>query len=300
MTLRHLRIFTMVYRLGSMSAAAEKLHLSQPAVSTAIREMETYYGVRLFDRLARRLYRTPQGEKMYGYAVHIVSLFDEMEQTMKQPKAQETLRVGASITIGGLFLPDWVAKFREEEPLVQVQVSVRNTGDIEEALLGGELDLAFVEGGVKNSLLCSEPFLEDRLCLLAPKDHPLTQKNNVTLQEVAQYPFVMREEGSASRSVWEEAMRLQGLSPKILWESVSNTAVLQAVIHGVGLGVLPQRLAEKTLKQGRLREVPIRLPALQRQFRLVYHRHKFFTPIMRAFLELAQREAAAEREETLR
>lgn len=297
MTLRHLRIFTMVYRLGSMSAAAEKLHLSQPAVSTAIREMETYYGVRLFDRLARRLYRTPQGEKMYGYAVHIVSLFDEMEQTMKQPEA-DLLRVGASITIGGLFLPEWVSQFRNEEPQAQVQVSVRNTGEIEEALLGGELDLAFVEGGVKDPLLCSEPFLKDRLCLLAPNGHPLTGQADVTLQEAARYPFVMREEGSASRSVWEEAMRLQGLSPAILWESVSNTAVLQAVIHGVGLGVLPYRLAKKSLQQGLLCEIPLKLPALQRKFRLVYHRHKFFTPTMRAFLELARREAAAGQDET--
>lgn len=288
MTLRYLRIFAEVFRQNNMSEAARQLHLTQPAVSMAIREMEDFYGVRLFDRLSRRLYPTGQGKTLYEYAVPLLSLFDEMETRMKTSGGPQVLRVGSSITIGSFFMPGFVKEFARRSPEVQVQVQVRNSAEIETALVGGELDFALIEGRVKNPSLHSEPFLPDRLCLLAPLDHPLCGRKDLTVEEVAAYPFVMREPGSAGWAILQEVMNLQGCTARIVWDSVSNRAVLQAVVAGVGLSLLPERLAQEALAQKKVCRLGLDLPAFSRNFLILYHRNKFLTPAMTAFLDMVR------------
>lgn len=111
MTLRHMKIFVSVYQNNGITRASEELHLAQPSVSLAIRELEDYYGIRLFDRISRRLYVTEQGKMFYDYALHIVSLFDEMELGIRNWEHMGTLRIGSSITIGNFLLPGLIKKF---------------------------------------------------------------------------------------------------------------------------------------------------------------------------------------------
>ena len=146
MTLRHLRIFVAVYQERSITRAADRLHLAQPSVSLAIKELEDNYSIRLFERYSRRIYITEQGEQLYNYALHIISLFDEMEEKIPAWKQAGTLRIGSSVTIGNFLLPTLIQKFQEEAPAVRPQVTINNSGFIEEAVLNNQLDFALVEG----------------------------------------------------------------------------------------------------------------------------------------------------------
>ena len=131
MTLRHLRIFTEVYRQSSVTKAADALHLSQPSVSLALKELETHYGVRLFERFGRHISPTGDGQEFYGYALHIVSLFDDMEKQMRRGSAG-SLRVGTSITVGTHILPALLQRCKADFPTLQTTAVIANSGDIEQ------------------------------------------------------------------------------------------------------------------------------------------------------------------------
>ena len=124
MTLRHMKILVAVYQKGSVTRAAEALHLSQPSVSLAIKELEDYYGVELFTRMGRRIVPTECGNAFYGYAVHLVSLMDELETQMRNWDTLGTVRIGATITIGTVLLPGLVKQFQEEFPELKVEIRV--------------------------------------------------------------------------------------------------------------------------------------------------------------------------------
>ena len=148
MTLRHLEIFCAVCAQGSFTRAAEKLNMAQPAVSAAVRELEEYYGVKLFDRISRRLYLTEAGKRFQQYASHVASLFDDMEKEMRDWEALGVLRIGASITIGSWLLPGYVKRFSKKYPGMDVRVSVEQSERLEKRLLNNELDFALMEGVV--------------------------------------------------------------------------------------------------------------------------------------------------------
>ena len=196
MTIRHLRIFIAVAETGKMGLAAKQLYIAQPTVSQVISDMEKSYGVKLFERLSKKLYITPQGERLLSYARHIVSLFDEMERSMRNSSAQVLLRVGATITVGACVLSPIIHRYEELFPLSQVQVFVDNTRLIEEMLLESQLDVALVEGSVESPDLCTLPVIEDELVLACAPDHPFAFRETLHPEELEGQNFVLREKGS--------------------------------------------------------------------------------------------------------
>jgi DNA-binding transcriptional LysR family regulator len=146
MTLRHLQIFLAVVDAGNMTRASEALFIAQPTVSLAIAELEKHYGVKLFDRLSRRLYLTGPGKVLLGYARHVINLLGEMDQAIEVESGSGSLRIGATLTIGTCLLPGFLTSFSDQYPQVRVEASIRNTRDIEQLVIRNELDLALVEG----------------------------------------------------------------------------------------------------------------------------------------------------------
>ena len=128
MTVRHLKIFLEVYRNGSITRASERLHMTQPAVTRAIQELEHYYGVRLFDRINRRLLVTEAGKQLYAQALHLVDLFEHMETSLRNWDALGVLRIGSSIALGTHVLPDLILRFRADHPALRTQVTIQNGG----------------------------------------------------------------------------------------------------------------------------------------------------------------------------
>ena len=153
MTLRHLYIFIAVYQEMSITKAAERLHLAQPRVSQAVKELEEEYGVRLFERLNRKLFVTEKGERLYDYAVHLLELSQEMEEDLLSSGNGGRIRLGSSITAGAFLVPERAARFQEHYPECRLEVSVQNSGKVIRQVLKNELDLGVIEDRAEEEML---------------------------------------------------------------------------------------------------------------------------------------------------
>ena len=235
MTLRHLYIFIAVYQEMSITKAAERLHLAQPRVSQAVKELEEEYGVRLFERLNRKLFVTEKGERLYDYAVHLLELSQEMEEDLLSSGNGGRIRLGSSITAGAFLVPERAARFQEHYPECRLEVSVQNSGKVIRQVLKNELDLGVIEDRAEEEMLVKIPFREDRLYFLCGASHPLAEKEQVSLEEICSFPLFLREKGSASREITENYLKNCQLSCQPLWESVSNEALIQAIQKNPGI-----------------------------------------------------------------
>lgn len=288
MTLRHMKILVSVYQNSSITRAAEQLHMVQPSVSLAIRELEEYYKTRLFDRIGRRIYPTESGTNLYNYALHIVSLFDEMELKMRSQDVSGSLRVGASITIGNFFLPPMIKKFKEQFPDIQIYAVIKNSENVEKLILDNKIDVALIEGEISCPQIMAEPVLKDHFCLIAPPAHPLTRQGDVTLDDLLPYPFLLRESGSAVRSMVENLFLSHGKTLVPAWESASTQAIIRGVANDLGISILPCLLARRAVKDGMVVEIPVRNMNLHRDFSIIHHRNKYLTSTALAFLDLCR------------
>lgn len=288
MTLRHLKIFVAVYQNSSITKASEQLHIVQPSVSLAIKELENYYGICLFDRIGRRIYPTISGTQFYDYALHIVSLFHEMEQNVRNWDTLGTVRVGASITIGISLLPDIIREFKIQHPDIQVTVAIRNAETVEQYVMDNKVDFALTEGDPTSKLLHRELLLQSRFCLIVPPDHPLVHKESVKLEDLLPYPLLLREEGSASREMVESLFCSRNYTPTSTWESASTQALVRGVANNLGITIIPSFLAQKDIENGTVVEVPVQDLSLYRHLSIIYHKNKYLSQSAQAFLTLCR------------
>lgn len=280
MTIRHLKIFITVAESGTMSAAAAKLYITQPTVSQVIAEIEEDYGVRLFERLAKKLYITDSGRELLSYARHIVGLFDEMEQKMKNASDRVLLRVGATITVGTCVMGGLIARFEEKHPEIRTKVCVANTQKIEEMLCKSELDLALVEGKIKHEELIVEPVIRDELVLVCGAKHPFFTRDGIALRELNGEPMILREEGSGTRELFCDCLEKEGVTVEAKWTCHTADAILNAVACNQGITVISKMLAAPREAAGELRIIPIRDKTFERSFSVVYHKNKYFSKFL--------------------
>lgn len=288
MTLRHMRIFVSVFQKNSITKAAQELHLAQPSVSLAVRELEDYYGIRLFDRIGRHIAPTECGKEFYEYAVHIVSLFNETEKKMRNWDTFGTLRIGASITIGTHILPVLIRRYQEQFPDLTVEAKVSKSASVEDELIHSGIDLGLIETQPSHPDLRAVPFMTDSMCVITAPDHPLASAKSVSLTELSRFPFLMREKGSAGRELLDAAFSLQQITISPRWESTSTQALVKAVAEGLGVSVLPYLLVKKDIEEGTVRQIPLDQP-IRRNLNVIYHKSKFLTDNMRAFVDLCKK-----------
>ncbi len=287
MTLRHMKILVEVYRRNSVTKAAQALHLSQPSVSLALRELEDYYGVALFERVGHRISPTECGREFYGYAVHVVSLMDELEKRMRNWDAIGTVRIGATVTIGTYLLPALVRRYQAEFPALHVDVQVCPAGQVEQLVLDNRIDLGLIETQPEHEELAAVPFSRDELQAIVPPDSPLAGRGEVTIQELARFPFLMREPGSAGRKALDGYLALHRLSVQPAWESVSTQALIKAVVEGLGVAVLPKLLIQQDVAAGNVVPLTLKEP-LRRTLNIVYHKRKYLSESMQRFIALCR------------
>lgn len=292
MTVRHLKIFTEVYRAGNITKAAKQLYITQPAATRAIQELERYYGVRLFERVKRRLSVTEAGERLYAYAVHIIDSFDRMEKDLRDWDELGVLRVGASVTMGSLILPKVLKAFTAAHPAITVKATVTNGTRLQEMLENNELDLALIEGGIVNDNLTAEEFGEDRLLLILPPDSELLDREELRLEDLTAYPFLLRDKESVSRILIDHIFAGHGLTPVPLMESVSTHAIIHGVHEGLGISMLPEDLVRYSVESGFVATRPLADETFLRKDYIVYHKNKFLSASARDLTALCRAEAA--------
>ncbi len=286
MTRKHFTIFVEVCRFLNFSQAAEALNTTQPAVSLAVKELESHYGVALFERMNRRVYLTPAGEALLATAQDVLRGFQEAEETLGQGRPR-ALRVGANVSFGEAGLAQVLGRFRQEHPQVRLRALVANSDKIQSLLAENQLDVGIVDGlGVSERLRAQPLYQEDLVLAAAPGRFPAP----ATVEELAALPLLLREPGSGLRSSVDRVFSQQGLAPQPLLESTSTAALAQAAKAGLGVAILPEALAQREsgLQVGTVPEV-----RFFRQFACALHRQKAPSPALEAFLALLRDQTAA-------
>lgn len=282
MTLRHMKIFVTVCRCKSATAAAEKLGIAQPAVSLAIKELEQYYGVSLFDRISHRLYITDEGNRLLQYASKIVLLFDEAESDIRGWDSFGVLRIGSSITIGTCLMPNYVARFHSQYPKTKVLVTIENSAEIEKRILENQLDFALIEGNIHSDNIVCYPFLKDELILVCGAKGT-SYPDEVSVEQLERFPFLLREKGSGTRELFDSTLLSKGITITPNWESISTEAIVNAISCGIGVSVLPLKLVEQGLSKKIIKQIRIRGLTFERYFYLIHHKDKHLSKSILVF-----------------
>lgn len=286
MTLHHLEVFIAVCQEKTMHAAAEKLNLSQPSISKIIADLEKCYHIKLFERINHRLYLTPIGETMLDHALHILELFHHMEDDINIYGQTNHIRIGGSASVGIYLLPPVIQRLTQQELPVSYDVTINNTTKIEQLINDYELDLALVEGYIDNPNLIVHDIAEDELVLAVAATHPLAGKSDVTYQDLEQYPFVTREDGSSKRNQMELHLQKLGLKLTSNYVCSSAEAVKHALMYTNSIASLSRMVIAEEIKRGVLTILPIDGMQIKRSIRLIYHKNKYISPAMKAFIKV--------------
>jgi DNA-binding transcriptional LysR family regulator len=291
MNLNQLHVFCTVADEKSLTRAAKKLHLSQPAVSGQVKAMESLYSLCLFERTNHGVELTSAGEVVYRYARQLINIHDDMKQALEAMSCAQPchLTVGASTVVGGYPLPCSIFVFKERHPQASIRLDVANSAAILEKVRTAALDLAIIEGPVDDAEVVVIPCADDEMALVVPYIEPWINMSEITLKGLQGLPLIIREQGSGTRSVLEAALAGHGLSLNdlnIATEMGNLDSVKSAVEAGHGVAVLPLFTIRKELYTKMLKAIPIRDLELKLNYKVIYHRNQIISEITKAFIRL--------------
>ena len=290
-SLRQLRVFEAVARLSNYTRAAEELHLSQPAVSMQVHQLEDSVGLPLFERLGKAIVLTEAGREIYQYSRSINRSLQEMEEVVEALKGvnRGRLHLAVASTVN-YFAPRLLAIFHQRYPGITPRLDVTNRESLVRLLDANSIDLALMGVPPENVDVEAEAFMDNPLVVIAPPDHPWAGERGIPLDRLAQEVFVMREAGSGTRQAMERFFREAGVTIRHGMQMTRNEAVKQAVRSGLGLSVVSTHTIELELETGRLVTLDVQGFPLPRQWYLVYRRGKRLSPAAAAFRDFVLRE----------
>lgn len=292
MTLRHLNIFRAVCREGSITKAAEALEMTQPAVSLAVKELEAFYRAKLFERMNRRIYITGAGRSLLRYADTMAAQLEESVRAVRDVTDFGECTVGANVTVGETRLPQLLKTVSARCPGLLVKTVVDNSSRIRNLLENNEIDFAVLDSVAVSPGWTAVPlWREDMVAVCAP-DH-LPDGGPLTPEALAGRALLLREKGSGSRSCVDSVFLERGFTVFPVMESASTAALLAAAREGVGIALLPEETAREDLSLGRLKRAALTGCAFRRNFFLVYHKNKFFSPKKKRLMDLIRSELEA-------
>lgn len=294
MTIRHFHVFLEVCYAESITLAAERLNMAQPAVSTVIRELEQYYGVRLFDRMNRRIYITTAGTLLMKYANSILSQMDEVKHVIGETSTTGTLRIGSNIAFAVSYLADIIADFADLYPSMSIYTRIQSPRNLEDGLLHNELDFAIADRLTSHGTFHYQKLAQEEMSLicspqLAVKFFPELAESEdrnaaVSFSQLANMPMLLREIGSGSRDCMDLAFRSANITPVIAAESASSPALLKLCLRGLGVLPLPSTQVSDLRKTHHLIEFSLTDTTLSRNYYLIYHQSKYMTRGMQMFI----------------
>ena len=289
---RRLQVFHTVARLLSFTKAAEELHMTQPAVTFQVRQLEEQFNTRLFDRTHNRISLTDAGKRVFEFAERIFELYGEMDRSVRELTGDMSgvLILGASTTIAEYMLPVLLGDFKAKHPEVTIRLKVANTDGIVSQIENNEIDMGVVEAPVNNKNLVVEECRTDQLVVIVPPGHELIQAKVVPMKRLIDYPFICREEGSGTREVMIESMIAAGVNMSdlnIAMELGSLEAIKGAVEAGMGVSILSKATILKELRLGTLVALDTD-PPITRPFSFVHQKQKFRVRAMEELLNFAR------------
>ncbi len=289
---RRLQVFHTVARLLSFTKAAETLHMTQPAVTFQVRQLEEYFNTRLFDRTHNRISLTEAGARVFEYADKIFIIYSEMENAVRDLTGEVSgvLMIGASTTIAEYMLPALLGDFKAKYPDVNIRLQVANTDGIVSMIENNVIDLGVVEAPVTNKNLVVEKCRSDHMVLAVPPGHPLASEKIIPISRLTEFPYICREEGSGTREVMFEALAQEGIDASnmnMVMELGSPEAVKGAVEADMGISILSRATINKELMLGTLVAVDLD-HSIDRPFSFVHQKQKFRLRAMETLLDFAR------------
>lgn len=295
MDLWRLHIFCKVVELKSFSKAAGAVYLSQPTVSSHIKDLEDHFECKLIDRLGREVAPTKAGQLLYGYAAKMIALKEDAEKALAdfQGKIRGHLTIGGSTIPSGYILPPLVGKLKQAYPEVTVTLIESDTAGIIRDTVEGRVELGIVGAKSREVPLIQEKIMDDEMFLIVPAGHKWAARGSISMEELISEPFIMREHGSGTRKSIEQVLDKSGHwldHLNVVAEMGSTEAVRQGMKAGVGVSILSECAVADEVAAGTLRKVEIKGLSFQRAFYLIVHKHRTQSPLCRTFIKFLRRE----------
>lgn len=284
---QNLQVFIQVVEKQSFSRAAEELHMTQPAVSQYIRNLEIEMGTKLLDRNHKQVHLNKAGEIVYHYSKNILSSYTQMQYLIDDltTHASGPLKIGTSYTFGEYILPKIITKILELHPKIEPSVTINNTKEIVNLVKRHQIDIGIIEGDLKNNSLMQEKFFEDSMVIVASPKHALAQKKIITKTDLSYATWIVREDGSGTREITEKTFVFLDILPVHCIQFGSPQAIKESVELGAGITLLSQWAIQKELQIGSLVEIEIPELPIKRTFSFVRH-SPFQTKALETFIKL--------------
>jgi len=292
MEFRQLRTFLAIAETRSFTRAAQRVHLTQAAVSAQIKALETEMGTPLFARVNKKVYLTEAGEALRGRAARMLREHDEAVFALSElsQAGRGRLRLGTASTMASRHpLPAILAEIKREHPRAQITVARGTSAEIVARILRNDLDLGLVSLPVEASDICTEVLQRDRLVALLPPGHALARQRAVTAAQLAAEPLILGEEGGNTRRLIDLFFEKAGVRPQVTMELGSVTSIKRMVEHGLGVSIVPRSSAREETTAGRLLAVPVRDLQARWELGLASLKSDYAPPVQRAFRELCRK-----------
>jgi DNA-binding transcriptional LysR family regulator len=292
-TMRQLQIFASAARSLSFSRTSEELHLTQPAVSMQIKQLEDSAGLPLFERMGKRLYLTEAGAELQRYAQQILGALKDAEDVCAAMKGLKGGRlVIGVVSTAKYFAPRLLAVFNTRHPDVELKLSVNNREAVVQMLAENEVDLALMGTPPRQLDTVASPFARHPLVVIAAPDHPLAGRKRIPLSALEKETFLVREPGSGTRSAMERFFGERGVKIRVAMEMSSNETIKQAVMAGMGVSFLSQHTIGLELAAGQLVVLKVEGLPVMRQWHVVHRAEKRLPPAAEAFKAFMLKEGA--------
>jgi len=289
-----MKVFEAVARLGSYTRAAEELHLTQPAVSMQIKQLEENAGLPLFEQLGKKIYLTQAGQEMHHYSRAIAQQLDEVDKVMAEMKGVKRGRLVIAVaSTANYFAARLLATFSQRYPQVTISLDVTNREGLLDHLDANDIDMVIMGRPPEGLDLVAEPFTENPLVVIAAPTHPLVATEHIPLEWLQQETFVVREQGSGTRTAMERFFAEKRVRLSTGMEMSSNEAIKQAVQAGLGLGIVSIHTLQLELETKRLAVLDVEFFPILRHWYVVHRQGKRLSPVAQLFKEFVTREARA-------
>jgi len=290
MDLWQLKIFCNVVESKSFSKAGEIIHLSQPTISSHIKDLESHFNCRLIDRLGKEALPSKAGELLYRLAKDMLSMQDAMEATMAEfhGTIKGKLNIGGSTIPGGYILPKYIGEFVGLHPDVRISLKINDTRQIIESIVDGNFEMGMVGAKIDNPKIIQEAVIEDDMCVVIPKGHKWFKRKSVNIEDLIKEPFIIREPGSGTRKSFEERLNDHKIKLdqfNIIAELGSTSSVIQGIKSSIGVSVLSSIAVEEECSFGILKVIPIKGIDLSRKFYLTINKSRTPSPLMKSFFD---------------
>lgn len=288
MNFNQLRTFYFTVKNGSVSAAAEALNVSQPAVTKQIQQLQSAYGIKFLNRFGKKMVLTDAGEALYDFADRIFTIENQIEEKIRafQQRKSGRIRIHTAESFGAYYLPSIVNLFKKTYPQMDIAANIFLPQQVIENTLRLDNDLGFIPCPFHHKKLVVREVLEDRIVLIAPPSHPFTRKILLRPRDLEGQSMIMHERGSATRNIVDEFIQKHRLSVFVTLELSSNEGIKRAVEQGIGLSLISANVVSEEVRRKKLKAIPLSDQSLKRKFYMIHHKDKYISQPLKILIDM--------------